>query len=99
MKTRSFVLSLVVLLAAFAVNTAVMAQSHDLKNSNNKGKITVNQTATTTTHHTTNQTKGGVNTVNSDVKTNPEKDMKKTESEIKHNETMSHKPEKNPIKK
>ena len=101
MKTRSFILSHAILFAAFTVNTVVMAQSHDSKNPDSKGKTTVTKTeintsdvkqnAGTTTHQKTTQTKGGINTVNKDVKTNPEKDMKKTESEVKQSKTTTEK--------
>ena len=40
-----------------------------------------------------NKTKGGTNTINKDSKTNPEKDMKKSQSTNNHNETMNKKPE------
>lgn len=85
MKIRSFAFALAILFAAFTINSSIMAQSHDSKSPENKGKTT----ATTTTHDKTNKTEGSANTVNKQTNTNPQKDVKKTENQVKYSSTTA----------
>ena len=85
MKTRSLAFALAILFVAFAVNSLIMAQSHDSKTPENKGKTTV----TTPAHNTTSKTKGTANTVNKQMNTNTQKDVKKTENEVKYSSTTA----------
>ena len=110
MKTQLFSTVLAILLFAFTVNSTILAQSKDSKSTDTKIKTTVqkiedkkedvNQTAGTTIHHKQNQTKGGINTVKNEVKSDLGKDKKiMMNKKVNKTKTVTDKMEKKPNEK
>jgi hypothetical protein len=102
MKTRSFALAVTLLLMAFILNSTLMAQNKDSKQTEHKVKTTVQKIETKTgdTHQTAGtvqgkieNTKEGTKVVKSDLKNNTEKEMTKTKKEMKHHKMPTNKDE------
>lgn len=90
MKTRSFVLSVAIVIVTFAFSSAVFAQNKETKPIDNKVKTEVKKVETKkedvkqtagTIQEKTNQNK---ETVKTEVKKNTETTMNKTEKDLKH---------------
>jgi|WetSurMetagenome_2_1015567.scaffolds.fasta_scaffold07660_5 hypothetical protein len=104
MKTRSFALAIALMLMTFTINSALMAQSKDLKYPDNKGKTTVHkietkvgdvkQTAGTTTLEKKDMTKRGEKIAKNESKNNTGKEMNKMKNKVKHHKMVTNKTEK-----
>lgn len=108
MKTRSFALAIALMFMIFTINSALMAQSKDLKYPDNKGKTTVHKIETKVgdvkqTAGTVNQkkeiTKGGEKIVKNENKINTGKEMNKMKNEVKHHKMVTNKTEKKTTEK